>query len=304
MTEIDPLTYPDFQVAMKGLDDVEREDLGEPSRIVQKLLEFAEGLDPIKGRIILVLDEVGLYIARDSDRLTELDYLSEAIKSTGKGKIWLICSAQETLNEQIENVEKKKGQFYWLDDRFQLKFMLTPRNINKVVKVRMLDKKSSKKIRTELETAYNTSSGNLLQSSMMSGVDHEADLFEKIMKEDFVDYYPLLPYHIYLMQEIFGAIRSKSGISERLTGRERAVLKVVQYVLKGGSNTANALINQEVGNLVTFDMVYNAISSELKDIDSTSKANIEGEIEKLGEVDELPIASVAKALYLLQEVNF
>ncbi|NIO37313.1 hypothetical protein GTO27_06360, partial [Candidatus Bathyarchaeota archaeon] len=81
-----------------------------------------------------------------------------------------------------------------------------------------------------------------------------------------------------------------------LTGRERAVLGVARATIMD-------LLSNEVGELATFDMVYDAINEELKAVQSEYQALIQSEIRKLGKVKGMDVASVAKALFLLQQIG-
>jgi hypothetical protein len=304
LPKIDPKTYASEKAAEDGIQDAKDSFSLTPSLIVSKLIHFAEKMDKQKGRIVLVLDEMSIYIAKNSERLQELDIFTEKVESTGKGKLWLLCTAQEALNEVIKNADTQKKEYFWLNDRFQMKFQLTPGNINTVVKKRLLEKKTDKNVEKNIKTLFSTYQGTFLQATQIPNATHSQDLFMNFKVNDFCEYYPLLPYHIYLMQEIFGLLRAKGEISQKMTGRERAVLLVVDLLIKYyDSSTAQPFYNFEIGELVTFDRVFDIIDEELKAIDSKDRTNIVDQISKLGLIDGLRIDSVAKALFLLQQVE-
>ena len=301
--ELDAAAYPTLELAEKSIDDARADFSLDPGRLAERLVEEAEAIHPTQGRLGILLDEVGLYIGTHTDRVTELNALSERITELGKGKVWLIVTAQEALEQIIPKVEAKAGQFQWLQDRFQIKVRLTPDNIDTVVKKRLLQKKADPAKLNPLRKLYTAHAGSLATSAMIKDParDYQA-LFTRLDQGQFVTSYPLLPYHVRLMQEIFGVLRSRGGASQELTGRERAVLGVVRATLVG-LREREGLADRPLGELATFDMVYDAIDEELKAVRSAQQSVIAHDIAQLGQRDGLRVDAVAKALFLLQQVG-
>ncbi len=77
------------------------------------------------------------------------------------------------------------------------------------------------------------------------------------------------------------------------------MLGIVQGVLNLGETP---LIEMDLGKLVTFDIIFDAIEQEVQAIRGSEIATIH-KLSQLGEKEGLPIQSVAKALYLLQQVG-
>lgn len=298
-----PESYQSIELASKCIDDVKNDFNITPSKLARRLLEEAESLDPEEGRILILLDEVGLYIGTNTDRLTDLDTISENISSKCKGKVWLYVTAQEALEEIIPKVESRIDQFEKIKDRFEIKVTLTPENIDTVVKQRLLQKTSNKNKINKLKQIYSENSGSLnLNTTIKNPARDPHGLFTKIDENQFLTSYPLLPYHVRLIQEILGILRSRGGVGFELTGRERAVLGVIRSILINGFNKPS-IIESDLGKMVTFDLVYDAINDELKAVKSSQQAVIESDIHDLGSIGNINIDSVAKALFLLQQVE-
>jgi hypothetical protein len=298
LCKIDPKTYFSLERAEKSIEEVKESFVLTPRKLVECLLKEAEKLGEENGRIILLLDEVGLYVGTYTDRLTDLNILAEEIERIGKGKIWLFVTAQEALEEVIPRIEAYRGQFEKIKDRFQIKITLTPENIDTVVKKRLLSKTPDKL--KNLEELYSKYSGGLATSALIKSPAREyGGLLTRINKEAFVDSYPLMPYHVLLMQQIFSSLRSRGRVTPELTGRERAILGVVRALLIGPKADTKGLAYTEIGSLATFDVVYDAIHLEVR---GDYQAMIE-EANKLGEKEGLKVGSVAKALFLLQQVG-
>lgn len=303
LIELLPKDFPSLELASKSVDDTQKEFTITPSKLAERLKDEADAIDKDKGRIAVLLDEVGLYIGINTDRLTDLNTISESISKACKGKVWLFVTAQEALEEIIPRVEKKRGQFEWIRDRFQLKISLTPENIDTVVKKRLLQKTSDETKIKELERLYDKYSGSLALAAITKGAARDPHgLFTRLEKDQFLASYPLLPFHVRLMQEIFGLLRSRGGEALEMTGRERAILTVVRAILVSEFN-GRTLIESNLGRLATLDMVYDAINEELKAVRSAQQAVIEHDIKGLGEIDGLRVDSIAKALFLLQQVG-
>ena len=302
LVTIDPATYPDRTIAQQAVEDQRNELILGTDRLVQRLLEEAERLDKVEGRIVLVLDEVGLYLRSvGANGLTELNSLAEDLEKIGKGKIWLFATAQEALEAVAPEIGGRQEQIGWLQDRFPLKYSLAPENIPAVVNQRLLEKNSKSTGFAELKKSFDESGGQLAVSVEIQGATHDEGLFTGLDFERFSESYPLLPYDISLMIDIFASLRAKGrklGQETKLAGRERATLGVVQSILKDQISK-----NADVGDLATFDLIYDAIDAVLKIVSSDENSIIAERIKQLGEVNGFKISSVAKALFLLQQIE-
>ena len=297
LVNVDPKAFPSTQIAEAAIRDAEKEFTMNPERLAKRLLEEAETIDKNNGRLILLLDEVGLYVGRGIDRLTELNALAENIEKIGKGKVWIFATAQEAIEQVLPQIEGRRAELEWIRDRFRIKIALRPENISTVVNKRLLKKKEKSPALQELEELYKKYEGTLKMSVLLKDPARDPyGVYKNLAYERFVESYPLMPYHVPLMIRIFGVLRSRGRISPELTGRERAVLQVARWALLN-------LLDKNIGALVTFDLIYDAISEELKAVRSEYQALIESEIGKIGEVDGLRVDSVAKALFLLQQVS-
>jgi len=304
LTVVKPDTYPNITIAQQAVEDQRREFILGTERLVQRLTEEAIKLDKEQGRIVLILDEVGLYLrSTGANGLTELNSLAEDLEKIGKGKVWLVATAQEALEAVAPEVGARREQIGWLQDRFPLKYSLEPENIPTVVNRRLLAKNKTSLAFIELKKLYDENSGQLALATTIENPAHDEELFSKLDFESFSESYPLLPYHIPVMIDIFARLRAKGRrmggeTTTKLAGRERAVLSVVQSILeeliKKGS---------KVGVLVTFDLLYDAIDSVLKIVSAEENSLITDRIAKIGKVKDLEVSSVAKALFLLQQIE-
>jgi hypothetical protein len=109
LMDVLPEDYSDITLAQASIDDVKHDFKIEPSRLAKLLYEEASNLDAESGRIVLLLDEVGLYVGENADRLAELDILPEMISQHGNGKVWLFVTAQEAPEEILPRIAKQRG---------------------------------------------------------------------------------------------------------------------------------------------------------------------------------------------------
>jgi hypothetical protein len=302
LVTIDPKTYPNLSIAQQAVEDQRNELILGTDRLVQRLAEEAERLDKVEGRIVLILDEVGLYLRSvGANGLTELNSLAEDLEKIGKGKIWLFATAQEALEVVAPEIGGRQEQIQWLQDRFPLKYSLAPENIPAVVNQRLLEKNNKSEVFLELKKLFDESIGQLALSVGIQGATHDEGLFSGLDFESFSVSYPLLPYDISFMIDIFASLRAKGrklGQETKLAGRERATLGVVQSILKDQISK-----NANVGDLATFDLIYDAIDAVLKIVSSDENSIIAERIDDLGEINGLKVSSVAKALFLLQQIE-
>jgi hypothetical protein len=302
LTVVKPETYPNLTIAQQAVEDQRRELILGTERLSQRLVEEAVNFDKEQGRVALILDEVGLYLrSTGASGLTELNSLAEDLEKIGNGKVWLVATAQEALERVAPEIGARRDQIGWLQDRFPIKYSLAPENIPTVVNQRLLAKDRTAAAFKELKKLYDENGGQLALATTIQNPAHDEGFFSRLDYESFSESYPLLPYHIPVMIDIFARLRAKGrrmGQETKLAGRERAVLSVVQSILL-------ELIERDaqVSTLATFDLLYDAIDSVLKIVSADENSLITERIAQLGKVKDLEVSSVAKALFLLQQIE-
>lgn len=300
LVKLYPKLYSDEGAAIQAISDQQEEHRLNPPKLVERLVNEAERIDPSKGRILLILDEVGLYLKGDTNRLIELNSLAEEIEKVANGKIWLVVTAQESLDSIDLGAGITKDQIGWLRDRFTQKFQLDPRNIPLVVQERLLKKKDGKGIDI-LKEVFQKNEGQLGTACIIDDASRDSSVFKSFDWKSFKNSYPLLPYHIPVMLNIFASLRRKGrrlGQESQLAGRERAVLSVVGPILK-------TLVDDDIkkGSLVTFDVLYDTIESVLQIVSSDHHHLITERISEIGKVGQIQAVDAAKALFLLQQID-
>jgi len=286
--------YSNEEDAGKAIEESKRVEIN-PSEVIKKFKGYAEEIDENKGRIVVLLDEAGLYVGDSTERLTDMNALAEQVVKDGGGKVWLIATSQEALPEMVDRFAMERQKLEWLRDRFR-HFSLTPAGVEKVVSERMLKKKVEAV--GVLREFYQNKAGVISEALCLKS----AKLPSEINEEDFVKFYPFLPYSIRLLQDISRALVRTMDDARRFSARERSMLKIVHGILSGEGDI-DCFAEKELGVFVTFDILYDAISSDLRFIKSDYHAIIQDEIGELGEIEGVVISSVAKALFLLQNIE-
>ncbi len=256
----------------------------------------AEMLDLVRKKsghenIIFILDEVGQYIGARDNLITNLDGLAKNIKNIGKGKAWLIATAQQTLTEDEPRAQMNSGKLFKLKDRFPIEVDLEASDIKEICYTRLLTKAPAGV--TILEKQYETYGPQLRQHTQLQNTRfYKADLDKKA----FCDLYPFLPQHFDILLELLGRLAKTSGGIGL-----RSAIKVIQDVLvdQSGSRSNQALLaDQEVGTLATTAIFYDTLR---RDIQKSFKHVIEGveRVEKVHGADSIHVRT-AKSVAVLQ----
>ena len=77
--------------------------------IAQLVRDIKEYVDrkPKDFRLLFMIDEVGQYVGTDTDMLLNLQSLTEKIGSECQGKVWIVCTGQEAIDEIIKTFNGK-----------------------------------------------------------------------------------------------------------------------------------------------------------------------------------------------------
>lgn len=237
--------------------------------------------------LIFVVDEVGQFVARDVQKMLDLQAIVQSLGVVGRGKMWLIVTSQEKLTELVGGLDDKRVELARLMDRFPLQVHLEPSDISEVTSKRILSKNATgEKL---LRTAFEKSRGRLTTCTNVSANYRLPDL----TAESFINLYPLLPYQVDLIINIVSGLRTQGGAGRHVGGANRTIIKLAQQLL---IHQDVALADQELGALVRIDQIYDLVSGN---VSSELKAKIADVPKKVPH----PFADkVAKAICLLQFV--
>ncbi|AWB28448.1 hypothetical protein [Halococcoides cellulosivorans] len=283
-----------------GLEDLVPSDL-DPQAMVERLEQLrsdrAEELGhPVK--LVLLLDEVSLFIGTDFDRLTELQTLAESVDEIGDGDIQLVATAQAKIEDVQPQFAARGADFSIVKDRFPHRFGLPSRHVGEISTQRLLKKTGDGRRATEsvLERTSNEPETLLVYSGIEQNTEPPLD---DIDRERLVEFYPFLPYQPPLFLDILSNLRreARDPAKSIFSGTARAILALVHGLLQEWIEVG------EEAHLVSLVDFYDLIEPELEDITPQDVAvieEIEGQQEQ-GELEDLDV-DVAKAVLLLQHV--
>ena len=207
-----------------------------------------------KDCILFVIDEVGQYISSRPNLILNLDGLAKNIKSLGYGKVWIVCTAQQTLTEDDPRASLNSPELYKLKDRFPIEIDLESSDIREICYRRLLGKSDEgKRVLGELFDKY----GPQLRSNtrLENAKYYDADF----NKSTFINLYPFLPAHFDILLHLLGALaKSTGGIGLR------SAIKVIQDILIDGSDGGRPVADQPVGWLATTVTLYDSLEKDIR----------------------------------------
>jgi hypothetical protein len=281
---LSPETYPladSWVKAVKNKADITPAKLGERANELMKRRRPGHSL-------MFVVDEVGQFVARDVQKMLDLQAVVQSLGVRGRGKHWIVVTSQEKLGELVSGLDDKKIELARLMDRFPLQVHLEPSDISEVTSRRVLAKNA--KAQETLGKLFDDHRGRLTEHTYLSA---EIKL-PPLSRDGFVDLYPLLPYHIELIMHIVSGLRTQGGAGKHVGGANRTIIKLAQQLLV---HSAVNLAEQPIGNLARLDHIYDLVEGN---IGSEVRAKIAGIARELSH----PLAQpVAKAICLLQYVK-
>lgn len=281
--KLEPATYPMADSWSKGRPKIDIT----PGRLADRIVELMKRRKPGHS-LIFVVDEVGQFVARDTQKMLDLQAIVQQLGVKGRGKYWIAVTSQERLSEVVSGLDDRRIELPKLMDRFPLQVHLEPSDISEVTSRRVLAKNGPAE--TTLGKLYDDNRARLdLNTRITADVALPA-----LSRERFVDLYPLLPYQIDLIIDIVSGLRMQGGASKHVGGANRTIIKLAQQLL---INPATKIADKTIGALVRLDQVYDLVEGN---INSDIRAKI---ISIPGKVEHPLAQAVAKVVCLLQFVR-
>ena len=244
---------------------------------------------PANFRLLFMIDEVGQYVGTDTDMLLNLQSLTEKIGSECEGKIWVICTGQEAIDEIIK---VRADEFSRIQARFKTRLSLSSSSVDEVIQKRILKKKPE--FEKMLEEVYEENDSVLrnLFSFRTDIVDIKKGFTGPF---EFAENFPFIPYQFIIMQKVFAEIRKHGNSGKHLSGGERSMLS-------GFQEAAQKIQERNEYALVPFFRFYDTVHTFLdgsirRVIERCQKAADNGDGIEQQDVD------VLKLLYLVRYVD-
>jgi len=281
---LDPATYPMADSWVKAVKN--KADIN-PGKLAERCNELMRRRKPGK-TLLFVVDEVGQFVARDVQKMLDLQAIVQNLGVRGRGRHWVVVTSQEKLGELVSGLDDKKIELARLMDRFPLQVHLEPSDISEVTSRRVLSKNAHAE-RT-LGALFDANRGRLTEHTRLTAHIKLPEL----TRDGFVGLYPLLPYQIDLIIQVVSGLRTQGGSSKHVGGANRTIIKLAQQLLV---NPAVNLAAEPVGALVRLDQVYDLVEGNIGSEVRAKIASISRELDH-------PLAQpVAKVICLLQYVK-
>ncbi|WP_296866103.1 BREX system P-loop protein BrxC [uncultured Methanobrevibacter sp.] len=186
--------------------------------------------------VIFSVDEIGQFIADNVNLMLELQAIVEELSDKCNSKAWVIVTSQEQLNEMTER--NKEQDFSKIQGRFKTRINLSSSNIDEIIKLRILEKKSD---------ASNILSEdfNEFDSTLKNIIDFEKSSEKKVYSNinDYIYCYPFIPYQFELIHESLIKIRrNQRNFGGYFSEGERSSIEIFQSTLNNFSNKQNRKI--------------------------------------------------------------
>ena len=221
------------------------------AQLVSEIKDYVNA-KPDNFRLLFMIDEVGQYIGSNTDHLINLQSLVEKIGSECEGKVWVVCTGQEALDEIIKT---RQDEFSRIQARFKTRLSLSSASADEVIQKRILSKtdEADKRL-TEVFESSDSVLRNLLK---FNKDDALLDIRGYETAQDFSKNFPFVPYQFILIQKVFSEIRKHGNAGKHLSGGERSMLS-------GFQEAAQKIENKDEYSIAPFYLFYDTVHTFLE----------------------------------------
>lgn len=257
------------------------------AQLVEDIKDYLNS-KPDNFRLLFMVDEVGQYVGTDTDMLLNLQSLVEKIGSECSGKVWVVCTGQEAIDEIIK---VRADEFSRIQARFKTRLSLSSSSVDEVIQKRIL--KKNNEAESKLEAVYEKNDSVL--RNLFSFTDSILDIKGYTGSIEFAINFPFVPYQFIIMQKVFAEIRKHGNSGKHLSGGERSMLS-------GFQEAAQKIQEKDEYALVPFFRFYDTVHTFL---DSTIRRVIERcqKAADNGDGIETQDVDVLKLLYLIRYID-
>lgn len=223
-------------------------------RFCEWVKEYLDNHSEPNKRILFLVDEIGQFIGKNTDRMLKLQTLAENLGTICKGRAWIVVTAQADMDATLGELSSQESDtFSKIAARFNTRLSLSGANVDEVIEQRLLRKTPESE--STLKTIY-AKEGDILKNQII--FDSTGPTLRSFESEsDFVQCYPYPPYQFRLLQSVFTEIRKVGATGAALSNASRSMLDSFQVA-------ALQLKNADLGALVPMHYFYKSVESFLE----------------------------------------
>lgn len=257
------------------------------AQLVDEIKEYVD-TKPKDFRLLFMIDEVGQYIGTNTSMLLNLQSLIEKLGSVCRGKVWIVATGQEALDEMIK---VRTDEFSRIMARFAIRLSLTSSSVGEVIEKRLLTK--TDEANTVLDNVYENNENVL--SNLYTFDTEVKDLKGYGSEDEFARVFPFVPYQFIIMQKVFNEIRKHGHAGKHQSSGERSMLN-------GFQESAQRIKEKNELTLVPMYAFYDTLHSFL---DTSVRSVMERAEKAAKEGDGLTVEDVdlLKLLYLVRYID-
>lgn len=297
--ELVPRFFPQEYPTPNAFRHARWEESTDTREQARQMLELIRRHNPGCDAILFLVDEAGQYVAPKGSLILNLDGLIRNFKELGMGKVWMMATGQQTLQEIVEKAALNSAELNKLRDRFPIAIELEATDIKEITRRRLLGKSDSgtRDLKDQFlrwgQAAVNHT--RLTDTKLFKG-DPTAETFQLL--------YPFLPQHFDLLLELVRVLaRTTGGVGLR------SAIRVIQDLLIDTSRTLPAgkipVAERPVGDLAAIDDFYDTLRQDIRRVLPHVVVAVE-RIDQLfssdSDADQL-IRRVARAIGALQPLE-
>lgn len=257
------------------------------AQLVDEIKEYVD-TKPKDFRLLFMIDEVGQYIGTNTSMLLNLQSLIEKLGSVCRGKVWIVATGQEALDEMIK---VRMNEFSRIMARFAIRLSLTSSSVGEVIEKRLLTK--TDEANNVLDNVYENNENVL--SNLFTFDTEVKDLKGYSSEDEFARVFPFVPYQFIIMQKVFNEIRKHGHAGKHQSSGERSMLN-------GFQESAQRIKDKNELTLVPmyafYDTLHSFLDTSVRSVmERAEKAAEEGNGLTVEDVDLL------KLLYLVRYID-
>jgi len=206
-------------------------------------------------RLNFFVDEIGQYIADNVKLMTNLQTVAESLNTKCKGQAWIIVTSQQDMASVVGDMTaQQENDFSKIMARFANKVPLNSADVAEVIQRRLLSKTDEGEV--ILGSIFDREENNL--KTLFDFTDGSFKYKNFQGKSHFIASYPFPAYQYDLFQSAISGLSTHNAFEGKHSSvGERSMLGVFQEVAK-------KLADLDVGELATFDLMFEGIRSALK----------------------------------------